>query len=326
MELRHLRYFVAVAEAGSVLRAAAHLGLTQPALSRQIRDLEAELGVRLFDRVGRRIQITGEGVDLLRRSRDLLVGAEALTDRARALLAGDAGILRVGAAGEVLESVFAAFLPRYRRAHPAVEFQFVADGGVDLLRRLERGEIQLSVSILGDQFNYRVLFPARLLAVMSPSHRLASRRTLEIARLQGEPLLLLRREFGSRRFFDGAAAAAQMRPRICLETAATHPLIALARANYGVAVVPSTVVCGANVHVAPLISGRQTLGRWLGVNWDPRRFLPGYAHAFIEALQARTRASYPGQEFERMAPSRGRRIAPETPMACESHRCDWTSG
>jgi DNA-binding transcriptional LysR family regulator len=74
MELRHLRYFVAVVEAGSVSRAAARLRLTQPALSRQIRDLEAGLGVRLFDRIGRRMELTAEGEDLLRRSRDLLAG------------------------------------------------------------------------------------------------------------------------------------------------------------------------------------------------------------------------------------------------------------
>jgi DNA-binding transcriptional LysR family regulator len=303
MELRHLRYFIAVAEAGSVLRAAERLGLTQPALSRQIRVLEKELGVQLFDRVGRRIQMTAEGADLLRHSRELLVSAAALTDRARALLTGDAGILRVGASPQTLESVLATFLPRYRRAHPAVEFQLVSDGGAELLRRLDRGEIQLSVSISGDAFYYRHLFPARLLAVMALSHPLVGRGTLEIARLAKEPLLLLRREFASRRFFDGACAVAHVRPRVALETASAHTLIALARAGYGVAVVPSTVEFGGgNVRVAPLTAGGQALGRWIGINWDPRRFLPRYAFDFIEALRVRTRTTYPGQDFERIAP------------------------
>ena len=66
MELRHLRYFVSVAEAASVSKAALRVNICQPALSRQIRDLETELGVRLFDRVGRRIQLTAEGEDLAR--------------------------------------------------------------------------------------------------------------------------------------------------------------------------------------------------------------------------------------------------------------------
>jgi DNA-binding transcriptional LysR family regulator len=94
MELRHLRYFVSVAEAASVSKAALRVHICQPALSRQIRDLEMELGLRLFDRIGRRIQLTTEGEDLLRASRDVLAQAEALMERARSLVIGDTGLLR----------------------------------------------------------------------------------------------------------------------------------------------------------------------------------------------------------------------------------------
>ena len=76
MELRHLRYFVAVADAGSVSRAAIQLRVTQPALSRQIRDLEDELGLPLFDRVGRRLSLTAAGDNLLHRTREILRAAE----------------------------------------------------------------------------------------------------------------------------------------------------------------------------------------------------------------------------------------------------------
>jgi DNA-binding transcriptional LysR family regulator len=78
MNLRHLRTFVAIADAGGVRRAATRINLSQPATSRQIHALEAELGVRLFDRIGRRVQLTSEGEDLLQRSRRLLSDAEAI--------------------------------------------------------------------------------------------------------------------------------------------------------------------------------------------------------------------------------------------------------
>src|SRR5512145_668909 len=97
MELHHLRTFVAIADAGGVGRAAAVLNLSQPALSRQIRGLEQALGVRLFDRIGRRIRLTSEGEDLLQRSRRLLADATSLGERARALKGGETGVLRVGA-------------------------------------------------------------------------------------------------------------------------------------------------------------------------------------------------------------------------------------
>jgi len=124
MDLRHLRYFVGVAEAESFSRAATRLHVTQPALSRQIRDLEGELGVRLFERSSRQVRLTPEGEDLLRRSRDALVVVEALRDRAHSLGGGRVGILRVGGTPQILESVLSPFLSRYRRANPASRFSW----------------------------------------------------------------------------------------------------------------------------------------------------------------------------------------------------------
>ena len=96
MNFHHLRTFVIVADAGGFARASSRLNLTQPAASRQILALEAELGVALFDRIGRRIQLTAEGEDLLRRCRRLLEDAASLGERAHALKAGNTGTLRVG--------------------------------------------------------------------------------------------------------------------------------------------------------------------------------------------------------------------------------------
>jgi LysR family nitrogen assimilation transcriptional regulator len=96
MNLRHLQTFVMVAEAGGIHRAAGRLNLSQPAASRQIQQLEGELGVLLFDRIGRRVQLTSEGQDLLRRCRRLLMEVESVTQRAGALKKGETGTLRVG--------------------------------------------------------------------------------------------------------------------------------------------------------------------------------------------------------------------------------------
>src|SRR5713226_502744 len=107
MNLRFLRTFVAVADNGGVARAAARLNLTQSAASRQISALESELAVPLFDRVGRRVQLTSQGEDLLRRSRRVLGDVEALGERARALKTGQTGLLRVGATPQVIECLLA---------------------------------------------------------------------------------------------------------------------------------------------------------------------------------------------------------------------------
>src|SRR5579863_7054994 len=118
MELRHLRYFVTVADSGGISRAAERLNISQPALSRQIHDLELDLGVSLFDRRAGRLVLTGEGGDLLARSREVLKGAGLLRDRAQALRDGEAGIVRVGVAPLTLESLLPPFLVRYLPHHP----------------------------------------------------------------------------------------------------------------------------------------------------------------------------------------------------------------
>jgi len=152
MNFKHLRAFVTIADAGGFARAANRLNISQPALSRQIRALEIDLSVRLFDRIGRRVQLTSEGEDLLRRSRRLLAEADSLGERARMLKAGETGILRVGATPQVIENLLAQFLTGYRRRHPGVEIHLVEDGGVRLNSRLERGDVHLVLMAAGGRF------------------------------------------------------------------------------------------------------------------------------------------------------------------------------
>lgn len=121
MDFGHLRTFVAIVDSGGVHRAAARLHLSQPAVSRQLQALESDLGVPLFDRIGRRVQLTSEGEDLLRRSRRLLQEADSFGERARALKGGHAGTLRVAGSTQHIETVLADFLPRYRRGHLSID-------------------------------------------------------------------------------------------------------------------------------------------------------------------------------------------------------------
>ncbi len=305
VDLRQLRSFVTIADAAGFGRAAVRLHLSQPALSRQIRALESELGVQLFDRIGRRIQLTSEGEDLLRRSRNLLREADSLGERARALKGGQSGVLRVGATPQLIESLLAVFLMHYRRRHPGVEVHLAEDGGASLPGRLERGEVHLTLTVVGDdRFRARVLFPVYCLAVLSPSHRLGRRRraTLEFAELADEPVLILRRGFGSREWFEAACRIADVRPRVLLESGAPHALLALARVGYGIAVVPSAVQVDRAVRAVPLVQNGAPIGGWMMAAWDPRRFLAPYAEQFVEELAGQCRRTYPGRDVTRRAP------------------------
>jgi DNA-binding transcriptional LysR family regulator len=305
MDLRHVRYFVAVAETGSFSRAAPGLRITQPALSRQVRDLETELGVRLFERAGRRLRLSAAGEDLLQRGRRLLADAESLGERARALGRGDRGVLRIGATPQTLQSVVAGFMTRYRRRRPAVEIHLTEEGGIGLLALVERGQLHLALGAVprDEGLQARRIFPYRVLAVVARGHRLGRRRSVELSELQDERLLLLRRDFGSRVTFDGACRAAGLRSRAIFESGEPHSLVALAEEGHGVAIVPSTVrVTSPRVRAAPILWAGGSLGGEVAITWNPQRFLPPYAEAFVEQLAAHTRRSYPGRQFDRVAP------------------------
>jgi LysR family cyn operon transcriptional activator len=311
MDLRHLRAFAAIVDAGGFARAATLLNLSQPALSRQIHGLEAELGVPLFDRVARRALLTSEGEDLLRRSRRLLTDADSLGERARALKSGQTGLLRVGATPQVMESVLAGFLQRYRRRHPAVEVHLVEDGGVRLPGRLDRGDFHLGLVVAGDaRFRWRLLGPIHLVAVLPRSHPWRRRATLEISELVDVPLLLTRRDFGSRAWFDAACQVAHIRPRVLLESGAPPTLIALAQAGYGVAIIPSNARIPRGLRAIPILRRGESIGVWASVSWDPRRFLAPYAEQFVEELVAYSRRAYPRPELTRRAPPLPRPKAP----------------
>ena len=304
MNLRHLRAFAAIVDAGGLAKAATRLHLSQPALSRQIQTLESDLAVTLFDRTGRGLLLTSQGEDLLLRSRRLLAEAESLGERARELKGGETGILRVAATPQVIENLLADFLVRYRQRHPDVEVHLVEDGGARLIGRLERGEVHLSVTPAGmTRFEGRLLYPIHVVAALPSAHRLARRPLLEIAELEDEPLLLPQRGFGSREWFDIACDIAHIRPRVLLESAAPHTLVALAATDYAIAILPSNArVPSASVRAIPLVHRGASIGRWTHIAWDPQRFLAPYAEHFVTELVTRCQRDFPGRLLIKRAP------------------------
>jgi DNA-binding transcriptional LysR family regulator len=304
MNLRHLRTFAAIVEDGGIGRAAGRLHLTQPTASRQIQELEDQLGVRLFDRVGRRVQLTAEGEELLVLGRRLLSDAESLAERARAMKGGHVGVLRIGTTPQTIESLLVGFLKRYQPHHPGVEIRLVEDGGVRLPERLERGDMQVAIMPEGDdRFHSRPLYPVHLTAVMQEGDRLARRRTVEVSELGNHTLLLLARNFASREWFNTVCQAVRARPRVFLESAAPDTLIALAAGGYGLAVVPTSVsIPSSAVRAVPLVHRGSAIGRWTVVAWHPRRFLPVYAQQFVEELVRHAKTTYPNRQLTRRGP------------------------
>jgi DNA-binding transcriptional LysR family regulator len=304
MNIRQLRAFAAIVDTGGFIRAADHVHLSQPALSRQIRALETELGVPLFDRSGHRVRLTAEGEDLLRHCRRVLTEIDSLGGRARTLKSGQTGVLRVGATPQVIESLLADFIRSFRSRHPGVDVKLVEEGGARLRERIEQGDVQIAIMPAGDeQFRSRTLYPMHLVAVLQQNHHLSGRRMIEVQELADEPLLRMDRGFASRTWFEAACQVAHVQPRALLDSASPQTMIELARTGYGIALLPSPMrLSVSGVSVVPVVHAGISIGKWAVAAWDPQRYFAPYAEQFVDELSSSVERKFPGAEFVKRAP------------------------
>lgn len=239
MELRQVRYFEAVARAGSFSRAAEELGLTQPALSRQVKALEEEWGWRLLERSGRGVDLTCEGRVALREVRRMLKAVEGGLERMR--LENGSRSLRVGyapsLAGEVLEKAVACFLQR----HAGVRIELLDLSSEEMMEGLRKGALDLIIGVRQEraEVRWRVIREVEMGLVVQKEHPLARRRVVPAAQIGGEKLLLLSRE-GYPEYWEGVRAyfAAQgINAKVAGEFDGLESLLTGLRAGMGVALI-----------------------------------------------------------------------------------------
>jgi len=242
MELRHLRYFAAVAEELHFGRAAARLGVAQPALSQQIKHLERELGVLLLARTKRRVALTEPGRLFLTEARRTLAQAAAAADVARRAAAGDIGRLRVGYVDVALWGVLPAVLRAYRERHPGVALTMHERLPSQQHTALRAGDLDVGIAPPPPAGTFATApvsdDPVRV--ALPATHRLAGRDAIDLVELAAEPWVLVPRRVPSRLgdLTRGACASAGFSPRVAQEARQLDALVALVSAGLGVTLVP----------------------------------------------------------------------------------------
>jgi len=301
MDLRHLRTFVTVAEQGTVSKASARLGIAQPALSRQIKDLEIDLGVRLFDRIRRRLRLTAEGEQLLSDCRGIMSAVGSLGERAKMLQRPDAGVLKVAATPQTIDGVLAGFLARYAKLRPNVQIKLSEAVGAGLMAMLERGEVHVVITTAGAiQSGDHVLEsiwlpPLEFVAARNPSFELGKAAAgVDVRSLGVHPLLLMDNSFAVRAAFDAACRVAEFKPNIRFESRTPHTLLALAEAGHGIAIVPSVLPTHRyDLQISRLTYRQRPLREGYAIVCDKRWSLPPSADDFCRSLVAYVREVFP---------------------------------
>jgi DNA-binding transcriptional LysR family regulator len=199
VELRHVRYFIAVAEHLNFRKAAEQLHITQPPLSRQIRQLEEDLGVALLVRNKQRVELTKAGHAFLEQARKLIVQAGHATEAARHAHKGESGIVRIGLASG-LGAVVSKVVFEHRKRSPAVEIECKDIFSTLQNEALHKGEIDVGfLRPPVDQVNLEceLLFEEEFVVVLPKTHRLAKRRVLRLKEVADEPLIIFDRSFST---------------------------------------------------------------------------------------------------------------------------------
>jgi DNA-binding transcriptional LysR family regulator len=266
VELRQLRYFVAVAEELHFRRAAARLHISQPPLSQQIRQLEEELGCTLLARTRRRVELTPAGAAFLRDARAMLAELDVAASTARAIDAGQAGVLRVNFVGSALLSIVPGTVQRFRRARPGVEVEVRERSTVEQLRALGSGVVDVALvrpPIEPDPaLRTEMVMRERTIAAIPEGHPLARLRRVPLRRLAGEPLVLFPRlqAPGYHDLLIGRLAATGVTPHVVQYAPEMLTIIGLVAAGIGVSPVPASVAALAlpGVEYRPLSGAPDT--------------------------------------------------------------------
>jgi DNA-binding transcriptional LysR family regulator len=300
MDLRHLRTFAIVAEHGTVSKASTLLGVAQPALSRQIQDLETELDVKLFDRIRRRLVLTNEGQLLLGDCRTILGAVSSLKDHALLLRRPDAGVLKVAATPQTIDGVLSTFLARYAERRPNVQIKLTEAFGTELVTKLDRGDVHVIVTTAGaietnrSSFETIWLPPLEFVAAFGRALDFEKADSIDVGKLGSHPLLLLNTSFAVRVAFDAACRVADFQPNVAFESRTPHTLLALAEAGHGIAVVPSVLPTHRyNLRIVRLTYRRKPLREAYAVVFDKRRSLPPAGHDFCASLVSYVQEAFP---------------------------------
>ena len=261
MELRHFRYFLAVGEALSFTKAAAQLRVAQPSLSRQVQDLEDEIGVDLLKRSRRGVRLTAEGKLFLEEVRKILKQTDESVEKVRALTRGQIGDLHVGYAAAPTVDILPPALAAFQKAYPQVNVVLHDLSRHEIIEGLQNGQLELAVTPRAidsppEGVEFEVLLSYPFWVALPPKHRLARLKSVSLEKVATEPLIGLR--FKGRpayhQLLDRMFAPLGIKPRVAAECDTFSSLITAVETGRGIAlaIAPFKQVSGKRLLYRPL--------------------------------------------------------------------------
>jgi LysR family transcriptional regulator, transcription activator of glutamate synthase operon len=286
MELRQLRYCVAVADRLHFTRAAEDLHIAQPALSQQIRRLESELGLELFARTSRSVALTEVGEAVVARARRILAEVDAVEQDLDAVRGVLRGRVVIGAMQSLGPFDLPGLLAEFHHRHPGVDVVLRENTTRRMLAMIDGDELDLALAgidvPLPDGVEAQPLYSEDLVLVVAPDHPLAGRRRIRPEMLPAGPFFFFREGSGLRSATLRALDAAGIEPQVRFETSELSRVRALASRGLGVAIMPRSDAEGPGPRVATVDIGPPRPRRSVGLVWREGRRRAPAAEAFLQ--------------------------------------------
>ncbi len=286
MDIRHLAYFAEVAKHLSFTKAASALHVSQPSLSKAIKNLEAELGVPLFYRSSKRLELTDAGKALLANAKNVLEAFSNLTTELHDIMELKKGEIKIGIPPIIGAAFFSKLISQFKEVYPLVKITLIEVGTLKIKEGVEDGSLDIglicNLPVQKDHFEVIKLLKDPLMLVVHQDHPLASKETVHFADLEHEAFILYRKDFSLHDRIIEECSKHRFYPSIVCESSQKDFMIEMVEAKLGVALLPSKICATlhhAQIKTIPFYEPQIHLE--LGMMWKKDKYLPFAVREFI---------------------------------------------
>lgn len=244
MDIRHLKYFIEVSRFGSFTRAADHLFVTQPTISKMIKNLESELGVELFDRTRKQLVLTDAGQVILNQAQTIDKAFDNLQTELDDLIGLQKGHIRIGLPPIMDADHFFRILGKFHQLYPKITFQLMENGTRKIEEDIIEDNLDVGIAVLpteGEEFHHFSFMKEELRAVVPPSHKLAARKQIKLEELKDELFILFNKDFALNDRIRGACKEAGFIPQVVSESSQWDFIGKMITSELGISILPYSV-------------------------------------------------------------------------------------
>ncbi|BBH21734.1 putative HTH-type transcriptional regulator YwbI [Paenibacillus baekrokdamisoli] len=291
MDIRQLSYFLEVAKEVSFSKASVKLHLSQPTLSKVVKNLEEEIGMALFDRSTRRMHLTEAGEVVQAQAQMIIQSMENLLSAVADLSQMKTGKFRLGLPPVIGSSFFPEIIAQFHALHPQIKIELIEEGGKLIERSLLEGNIDLGIVVLPvdeQLFEIVPIIQRELKLVVNIKHPLAGRNKVNLQELQNEAFILFRQGFAIHDRVREACIRKGFEPNISYESTQWDLMSEMVIANLGISLLPETITAKLDPTRICIIPEIEPAVHWnLGIIWAKNKYLSHAARGWIEFVRDR---------------------------------------